>query len=59
MVRASYRSCSCFVAFLADMIFLFDDLIGYLLQMPRHVEGQRLGGLKIDEQFVLRRLLYR
>ena len=27
----------------------FDDLVGELLELHRHVEAQRLGGLEIDD----------
>ena len=37
----------------------FDHLIGDLLEMHRHVEAQRLGGLEIDDKLILRRRLHR
>ena len=37
---------------------LFDQLVGALLKTQRHVEAERLGGLKIDDQFVLGRRLH-
>jgi hypothetical protein len=33
----------------------FDHLVGELLEMQRHVEAQRLGGLEIDDQLKLKR----
>jgi len=38
---------------------LFDQLVGALLKTQRHVEAERLGGLKIDHQLVFGRRLYR
>ena len=38
---------------------LFDHLVGALLQQPRHVDAQRLGGLEIDHQLELDRELHR
>jgi hypothetical protein len=32
---------------------LFDDSVGTLLQLQRHIEAQRLGGLEIDDQLML------
>ena len=37
----------------------FDHLVGALLKMKRHVKSQRLGGLDIDNQLQLGRLLDR
>jgi len=37
----------------------FDHLVGDLPEMQRHVETQRIGGLEIDDQLVLCRLLHR
>ena len=37
---------------------LFDHLVGALLEMQRHVEAQRLGGLEIDDQLELCRRLH-
>src|SRR5260221_3548656 len=36
----------------------FDHFVGELLQMERHVEAERLGGLEVDHQFEFGRLLY-
>jgi hypothetical protein len=38
---------------------LFDHFVGELLEMQRHVEAQRFGGLHIDHQLELDRLLDR
>ena len=38
---------------------LLDHVVGELLQLERHVKTERLGGLEIDDQLVLRRYLYR
>src|SRR5262249_5739722 len=37
----------------------FDHLVGEREQLVRHVEAERLGGLHVDGQLVLRRRLYR
>jgi hypothetical protein len=37
---------------------LFDHLVGALLQRQRHGEAKRLGGLEVDNQFVLGRRLH-
>ena len=37
---------------------LFDHLVGDLLEMHRHVEAQRLGGLEIDDELIFRRRLH-
>ena len=37
----------------------FDHLVGALLEKPRNVKAKRLGGLEIDHQLELRRLLHR
>jgi hypothetical protein len=37
----------------------FDHLVGALLKMKRHLKSQRLGGLDIDNQLQLSRLLDR
>ncbi len=31
----------------------FDEFVGQLLEMQRHIETERLGGLEVDHQFVL------
>ena len=31
----------------------FDEFVGELLEMQRHIETERLGGLEVDHQFVL------
>jgi hypothetical protein len=36
-----------------------DHLVGGLLEMHRHVEAQRLGGLEVDDKLILRRRLHR
>jgi hypothetical protein len=36
-----------------------DHLVGELLQMQRHIEAQRLGGLEVDHQLVLGWRLHR
>ena len=41
------------------MFPLFDHLIGALLQLPGHVEAERLGGLEVDHQLELDRGLDR
>jgi hypothetical protein len=38
---------------------LFDHFVGGGEQRRRRVDAERLGGLEIDNQFVLRRRLYR
>src|ERR1700675_977514 len=38
---------------------LFDPLVGGLLEMDRHVEAQRLGGLEVDDKLIPRRRLHR
>jgi hypothetical protein len=38
---------------------LFDHLVGDLLEMHRHVEAQRLGGLEVDGKLIPRRRLHR
>jgi hypothetical protein len=37
----------------------FDEFVGQLLEMQRHIETERLGGLEVDYQFEFRRLLDR
>jgi hypothetical protein len=39
--------------------WLFDHLVGDLLEMHRHIEAQRLGGLEVDGKLILRRRLHR
>ena len=39
----------------ADIGSLFDHLVGALLEMQRHVEAERLGGLEVDHQLELDR----
>ena len=36
-----------------------DHFVGALLEKPRNVKAKRLGGLEIEHQFELRRLLHR
>src|SRR5262245_36313529 len=43
----------------ADIGYLFDHFVGAGEQRWRHGETKRLGGLKIDHQFVLGRCLHR
>jgi len=38
---------------------LFDHLVSELLEVQRHIEAQRLGGLDVDRKLILGRLLYR
>ena len=40
-------------------VSLFDHFVGALLEKPRNVKAKRLGGLEIDHQLELRRLLHR
>ena len=44
---------------IADVSPLFDHLVGELLKVRRHVEAQRLRGLEIDDELILRRRLHR
>jgi len=37
----------------------FDDFVSELLELLRHVEAERLGGLKIDDKLILSRRLHR
>src|SRR5262245_48024600 len=38
---------------------LFDNFVGDLLQMHRHVEAERLGGLEVDDKLIFRWRLHR
>ena len=48
-----------YVATHSDCSMSFDHLVGALLENPRHVETERLGGFEVDHQLELDRSLDR
>src|SRR3984893_3668315 len=53
MIRAFGAHCQVRTHAVQQRASSFDEFVGELLEMQRHIETERLGGLEVDHQFVL------